>query len=200
MVLLLASRVLLSCSSCSFCAACMYASVWAIFCLLSASRALRLAILSRLYLYLVVGGGLKGRHDSLAFFLTFSSSKRVLLLVGFGTSTFSGAGGVSLRFLRGANESRSASSSSLLEEDMLAESELVTAGTPFLTMRLLELCELMPEKLVRVEQNDVLTAAFVSAEGTRAGAGMRGLEGTADEGISTASRGRILDGLSFNED
>jgi hypothetical protein len=53
---------------------------------------------------------------------------------------------------------------------------------------------------VRVEQNDVLTAAFVSAEGTRAGAGMRGLEGTADEGISTASRGRILDELSFNED
>jgi len=84
---------------------------------------------------------------------------------------------------------------------MLAESEFVTAGTPFLMMRLLELCELIPEKLVRVEQNDVLTAAFVSAEGTRVGAGMRGLEGAgADEGISIASRDRILDGLCFNED
>lgn len=151
-------------------------------------------------MYLVVGGGLKGRHDSLAFFLPFSSPRRVLLLVGFGTSTFSGTGGVSLRFLRGANESRSASSSSLLEEDMLAESELVTAGIPFLTMRLLELCELIPEKLVRVEQNDVLTAVLVSGAGARVGAGMRGLAGSADEGISTASRARILDGLSFNED
>jgi hypothetical protein len=85
---------------------------------------------------------------------------------------------------------------------MLAESEFVTAGTPFLIMRLLELCELIPEKLVRVEQNDVLAATFASATGTRIGAVMRGLEGggTADEGISTASRDRILDGLSFNED
>jgi hypothetical protein len=83
---------------------------------------------------------------------------------------------------------------------MLAESELVTAGIPFLTMRLLELCELIPEKLVRVEQNDVLTAVLVSGAGARVGAGMRGLAGSADEGISTASRARILDGLSFNED
>jgi len=162
-------------------------------------------MLSRLCLYFVVWGGLKGRHDSLAFFLTISSPKRVLLLVGFeltGTSAFSGAGGVSLRFLRGANESRSASSSSLLEEDMLAESEFVTLGTPFLMMRLLELCELNPDVLVRVEndENDVLAASFLSSAGARACACRRGLEGTADEGIATASSVRALDGLSFSDD
>ena len=69
--------------------------------------------------------------------------------------------GVSRHFLRGAKDSKSASSSSLLD-DMLAESELVTAGMTFLMMRLLELCELMPDMLVseEKEENEVLTGFF----------------------------------------
>lgn len=45
---------------------------------------------------------------------------------------------------------------------MLAESEFVTACTPFLTILLLELCELMPEKLVsdEKEENEVLAGFF----------------------------------------
>lgn len=45
---------------------------------------------------------------------------------------------------------------------MLAESELVTAGMPFLTIRLLELCELMPDMLVsdEKEENEALTGFF----------------------------------------
>jgi hypothetical protein len=51
---------------------------------------------------------------------------------------------------------------------MLAESEFVTAWTPFLTIRLLELCELMPERLVseEKEENEVLTGFFAFGAGS----------------------------------
>lgn len=121
----------------------------------------------------MAGGGDSGLHDSLARCLIFSFSNRLLALVGFELVdtleplSVSGPGGVSLRFLRGANESKSASSSSLLAEDILAESEFVTAGIPFFTMRLLELCELMPDMLVSVEkdENEVLGALLGSCLG-----------------------------------
>ena len=91
----------------------------------------------------------------------------MLLRVGFERAetsfllSVSAGGGVSRRFLRGANDSRSTSSSSLLD-DILAESELVTAAMPFLMIRLLELCELMPDMLVseEKEENEVLTGFF----------------------------------------
>lgn len=143
-----------------------YASASAIFSSLAASWARCLAMLSKLCLYDVVGGGLGGFQELLVRNLESCLFDRVLLLVGFvdaavaGLPAFSKPVGVSLRCLRGAKDSKSASSSSLLDEDMLAESEFVTAGTPFLTIRLLELCELTPERLVRVEkeEKDILAA------------------------------------------
>jgi hypothetical protein len=124
-------------------------------------------MLTKLYLYLVVGEGLSGRHKSFAFFLACSPLRRVLLLVGFEwldmslLLSLSAEGGLSRRFFRGAKSAMSTSSSSLLD-DMLAESELVTAWTPFLTIRLLELCELMPDMLVsdENEENEVLIGFF----------------------------------------
>jgi hypothetical protein len=162
-------------------------------------------MLSKLCLYTFVGGGLKGRHDSFTRFFACPSLKRVLLLVGFelfGRSSLlslSGTGGVSLRFLRGAKDSKSTSSSSLLEDDMLAESEFVTAWTPFFTIRLLELCELMPVRDEN-ELNEVSTVFFDSRAGIWDGAGIEGLECFAGEGISTASRVRDLVGVDFRED
>jgi len=124
-------------------------------------------MLARLYLYLVVGGGLGGRHESLAVFFACSPLNRVLLLVGFEwldmsiLLSLSAIGGESRRFFRGAIASKSRSSSSLLD-DMLAESEFVTAWTPFLTIRLLELWELIPDILVsdEKEENEVLAGFF----------------------------------------
>jgi hypothetical protein len=162
-------------------------------------------MLSKLCLYLFVGGGLKGRHDSFTRFFVCSSLRRVLLLVAFallGASSLlslSGTGGVSLRFLRGAKDSKSTSSSSLLDDDMLAESEFVTAWTPFFTIRLLELWELIPVR-VEKELNEVLTVFFGSCAGIWDGAGIQGLECFAGEGISTASTVRDLVGVDLRED
>ena len=129
----------------------------------------------------------------------------MLLLVGFEwlelSFLLSLIGGDSRRFLRGANDSRSTSSSSLLD-DMLAESEFVTAWTPFLTIRLLELCELMPEKLVsdEKEENDVFTGFFGLDAGIWEGAGISGSERFAGDGISTASTTRISVGVDLRDD
>jgi hypothetical protein len=163
--------------------------------------------LAKLYLYLAVGGGLGGRHESFARFFAFPSLKRVLLLVDFDWPelsfllSLSTTGGLSRRFFRGAKSAMSTSSSSLLD-DMLAESELVTAGMPFLTTRLLELCELMPDMLVSDEkdENEVLTGFFGLGAGICDGAGIDGLERLAGDGISTASTTRTLVGVDFKDD
>ena len=162
-------------------------------------------MLIKLYLYVVFGGGPSGCHESLGRFLDCSPLRRVLLLVDFEwlemSTLLSSGSGESRRFLRGANDSRSTSSSSLLD-DMLAESEFVTAWTPFFTIRLLELCELMPEKLVsdEKEENEVLTGFFAFGAGSREGAGISGLEHFVGEGISTASRTLTLVGVDLRDD
>jgi len=162
-------------------------------------------MLTKLYLYVVFGGGPNGCHESFGRFFACSPLRRVLLLVGFEwleiSFLLSSTGGDSRRFLRGANDCRSTSSSSLLD-DMLAESEFVTAWTPFLTIRLLELCELMPEKLVsdEKEENDVLTGFFGLGTGIWEGAGISGLERFAGDGISTASTTRTSVGVDLRED
>jgi len=149
-----------------------------------------------------MGGGDGGFHDSR--FLLLSVLKRWLVLFGFAVLVFSaallgfaaaGGGGVTLRFFRGMKESMSISSSSLL--DMLAESELVTAGTPFLMILLLELCELNGGALDSVErdENDALTF-FGGCEETGCCAfGGGGLVDFMGEGNSTACSRLIFVGV-----
>jgi hypothetical protein len=157
-------------------------------------------MLSRLCLYFGFGGGLNGRHESLTRVSACPPLNRVLLLVDFellGTSrplTPSPAGGEILRFLRGPRESRSISSSSLLVDDTLAESEFVTAWTPFFTIRLLELCELGNE------ENDVFAILRDSDAGIWDRAGIEGPDRLTGEGISTASRIRDLVDVDIKED
>lgn len=156
-------------------------------------------MLDKLCLYVVVGGGLSGRHASFSRFLTLSSPTRVLLRVGLDLLTAASSGGVSFCLLRGPNESISTSSSSLLDEDMLAESEFVTAGTPFFMIRRLELCELMLVRVVK-EEKEVLTGFLDSGAGISLCAGRDGLRCFLGEGISTALRCRTLVGVVFRGD
>lgn len=79
---------------------------------------------------------------------------------------------------------------------MLPESEFVTAGTPFFTTLLLELCELIgTDDSVEKEENDVFGAIVVAARATE-GAGGGGRVGFAGKGILTASCMRIRVGVA----
>lgn len=175
------------------------ASASAILASVAVCRSFCLTILSKLCLYVtVVGGGDGGFQDSRFFLL--SSLRRMLVLLGLAVLDCSaavprldtaGAGGVTLRFFRGMSASISISSSSLL--DMLAESELVTAGTPSLMILLLELCELNGGALDRVEreEKDVLIF-FGGCEEAGGALGGGGLVDFMGEGSSTACSRLVL--------